>query len=438
MVPPQMRVNMSNIENESAEFAVNCNPGTTAKSSPHPDKHQAKGHGKAMLNRIRAAHLAGKPKKTRHLIRIYLNSHAAHLAATHLARRSLRAHRHFPEALVSVIAAGLDPWAGTTEEVRVSYIPKGSDRDDRRTTMEFGPENKALQYLVLIVLKVVADLHPHQFGTGNGGPHAAIKHIAQAMKDGFVWAIEIDIENCFPSFDGKKIIDLLPIPKEVTERVLLPVHLNLVPGNLIDLFGTMSGGVHSHTPHTTPVGPAGDLGPGGAQILAEARQGLAQGSATSALLAEMLLSVSLKEVPNLGPVFGYVDNFVVMAKSENDVVTMTKALGSSLKGHPAGPLRPKMKGFFPAGDPVEVLGHRLIGGPGAIKIEASPANLAEFELQMKKGVFSLRKPGLSPGARSKKAQHLARKLHGWVSAFRLCHDAELYKVHWLAKIADCS
>src|SRR6266571_4183488 len=127
MVPPQMRVNMSNIENESAEFAVNCNPGTTAKSSPHPDKHQAKGHGKAMLNRIRAAHLAG----------------------THLARRSLRAHRHFPEALVSVIAAGLDPWAGTTEEVRVSYIPKGSDRDDRRTTMEFGPENKALQYLVL-------------------------------------------------------------------------------------------------------------------------------------------------------------------------------------------------------------------------------------------------------------------------------------------------
>ena len=417
------------------DFAINCN-GATVKPSGIVGKTAAK--GSPILRRIQRAHLAGNRYRTRQLIWLQLRSHEAHLVATELARQSMKPHRRFSKAVVPAIAVGLDPWAGTNEEVRVNYLPKSSNPDERRTTMEFGPENKALQYLVLSVLRIIADLHPHQFGTGNGGPHAAIKHIAQAMKDGFVWAIEIDIESCFPSFDGTKIIELLPFPKEVIERVLLPVHLNLVPGNLIDLFGTMPGGAHSHTPHTTPVGPAGDLGPGGAQILAEARQGLAQGSATSALLAEMLLSVSLKEVPNLGPVFGYVDNFVVMAKSENDVVTMTKALGSSLKGHPAGPLRPKMKGFFPAGDPVEVLGHRLIGGPGAIKIEASPANLAEFELQMKKGVFSLRKPGLSPGARSKKAQHLARKLHGWVSAFRLCHDAELYKVHWLAKIADCS
>ncbi len=106
--------------------------------------------------------------------------------------------------------------------------------------MEFGLENKALQYLVLIVLKVVADLHPHQFGTGNGGPHAAIKHIAQAMKDGFVWTIEIDIENCFASFDGKKIIDLLPIPKEVNtpihpilhQSVLQAIWAQVVPRSL--------------------------------------------------------------------------------------------------------------------------------------------------------------------------------------------------------------
>jgi hypothetical protein len=38
------------------------------------------------------------------------------------------------------------------------------------------------------------------------------------MKDGFVWAFEIDIENCFPSFDGDKVVDLLPLPSEIHAR----------------------------------------------------------------------------------------------------------------------------------------------------------------------------------------------------------------------------
>jgi hypothetical protein len=125
-----------------------------------------------MLNDVRSAHLAGKQKKAKHRIQRYLNSHHALHLATELARRTMKPHRRFPKSLVPSIASSLDPWLGTTEEVRVNLIPKGPDPDDRRTTMDFGPRNRALQRLVGTVVAVTADLHPHQFGTGNGASGA--------------------------------------------------------------------------------------------------------------------------------------------------------------------------------------------------------------------------------------------------------------------------
>ena len=53
-----------------------------------------------------------------------LNSREARLAATELARRTMKPHRQLPKAPVPSIASALDAWAGTTEEVRVNYLPK--------------------------------------------------------------------------------------------------------------------------------------------------------------------------------------------------------------------------------------------------------------------------------------------------------------------------
>jgi len=430
---------MSNIENQSAEFAINCKPATAAKSSQYAGKAQAKGHVRAMLHDVRSAHLAGKHKKAKHRIQRYLNSNDARLVATERARRAMKPHWSFPKALVRSIASGLDPWAGTTEEVRVNMIPKG-DSGDYRLTMDFGPETRALQYLLLPLLREIADLHPHQFGTGNGGSHAAIKHIAQAMKDGHLWAVEIDIENCFPSFDGDKVADLLPFPKEVTEQVLLARNLNLVPGNLLDLFGGEPGGVQdvpygsSHAPH---FGPACGLGIIGAQILAEARRGIPQGSAASPLLAEILLAPTLEQLPTGGEVFAYLDNFLVMAKSEEDAVSMSLNLRSALKAHPAGPLRPKIKARFHPGEPIEFLGHRLIAHHGAVIIEPSPLNQQKFEVTMKVELARIKENSLFPAARARKIRDLRKYVCSWASAFKLWPRAEIHKKQWLAKIAYC-
>jgi len=108
--------------------------------------------------------------------------------------------------------------------------------------MDFGVENWALQYLVKHVLEAVVHLHPRQYAT-RGGVKAAVKEVASALSNGFVWAVEIDVKDCFMSFYGKKLASLIPLPKEV-EHILVSEYLNLKGGNLYNLFDI--------------VGPAGD------------------------------------------------------------------------------------------------------------------------------------------------------------------------------------
>jgi hypothetical protein len=71
----------------------------------------------------------------------------------------------------------------------------------------------------------------------------------------------------------------------------------------------------------------------------------------------VLLAIPLKTLPVFGRVAGYMDNILLMAKSENEGVAMSKALCGALKSNSAGPLRPKVRNFF--GRPIDFLGHRL-------------------------------------------------------------------------------
>ena len=106
--------------------------------------------------------------------------------------------------------------------------------------------------------------------------------------------------------------------------------------------------------------------------------------------------------------------------------------------HPAGSLRPKIKGLFRPGEPIDFLGHRLIVHHGSVKIEPSPANLKKLAYEMSRGLSSIKSSALSPAARARKVRELMRKVNGWADAFKLCNNIQLHKEHWLAKIADCS
>jgi len=139
-----------------------------------------------ILKRIRDAHRAGRWWETQQSIREYLASYDARLAATHRAFEKLKPGRRPPKKQLPSIAAGLNAFKGTQEDVRLIFKRKRSNPNEFRPTLDFGIENRALQYLVLSILHVIADLHPRQFGVRGGVP-AAITHVRNAANGGFLW-----------------------------------------------------------------------------------------------------------------------------------------------------------------------------------------------------------------------------------------------------------
>jgi hypothetical protein len=385
-------------------------------------------HVAKLLKQVRIAKELGQLKKFQHWAGAYLNSFDAKLAAVQRANRRRKLGDRLDKAAVRSIADGLDAWQGTDEPVFVHRKRKTSNPDSFRTYMAFGIENQALQYLVLRLLEQVADIAPYQYLVRNGGTHAAIKHVLKAMSTGPVWAVEIDVIDCYPSFDGKKLKDRLPIPKEVTENLLISKHLNLKGGNLTGI--TKSG----------PFGPAGD--PKAPMTLegtfAAARQGIPQGSAVSPFIAETMLAIALREVPKLGDIVAYGDNCWLLAKKESDMVTMMKALVSALKAHPVGLLTPKCKLFKP-GEAVESLGHRLIPQPGGkIRIEPSEENWKKFESDMRWQLKRLKYKKMSAAVRFRALQKAKRYVRSWMAAFCLCDGIGQYEAYWLMKVANAS
>ena len=270
----------------------------TQASAVNCTNNRAERHVAKMLSRAASAHRNGEQKRFRHHSSAYLNSYDARLMAVQQAYKALRPNCRPAIGTLPALAAALDPWSGSNEPVRVSVKPKKNG--DYRILADFVITNRALQYLVSPLIKATADLHPHQYGC-KGGTHAAIQYVRQMQSEGFGYAVEHDLKNCFGSFDGGKVPELLSLPKEVTERVILSRHFNLVSGNLYDVF--------------SPVGPAddddGEVPIMIVDVLAEARLGLAQGSASSGLVAEDLLSDVFKTLPETGRVAGYSENILI-------------------------------------------------------------------------------------------------------------------------------
>jgi hypothetical protein len=384
-------------------------------------------HVAKLLTRIRDAKELGQVKKLRHWTGAYLNSFDARLAAVQRANRRRKLNERLDTATVLKVAAGLDAWQGTDEPVLVHSKPKTSNPDSFRTYMAFGIENRALQYLVLPLLEQVACIPPYQY-TVRGGLHASIKHVVKAMSTGPVWAVEIDVVDCYQSFDGKKLKDLLPVPEEVSEHVLISEYLNLKGGNLAGIiksgpFGPAGGPKASMTPEET---------------LAAARRGIPQGSAVSPFIAETMLAIALGEVPKLGDIVAYGDNCWLLAKEESDMVTMMKALETAFKAHPVGLLTPKRKMFHP-GQPLESLDHCLTPQSGGkIRIEPSQKNWEKFERKMKRQLNRLKYEKLSAAARFLAEQKAKRDVRSWMAAFCLCDGIGLHEKYWLKRIAHAS
>jgi hypothetical protein len=317
-----------------------------------------------LIRGVASAHKAGKKRRCAYLASQYLQSFDARLVATWRAYRQLNRYRRPDRKLLPSIAASLSPWAGTKETAVVNMKEKGSN-GGFRLPMDFGIENRALQYLLVPLLEATADLHPEQY-LMRGGVHAAIDRVKELLLDGHVWTMESDITDCFPSFEGGNLHNFLPLPEKVIRHVVMADDLSIVPGNkLISLFGPAEG----------DEGDSFML----ARFLADARRGIPHGSAAASLIAEMLLAGPLKALPtNVGVVPSYADNMLIMARCKKDAVTMKETLWGALKTHPVGHLKPKVRNESGPGEPVNVLGHRLQLKGHDVKITPTPENDNEF------------------------------------------------------------
>jgi hypothetical protein len=341
---------------------------------------KSRNHLEVLLRRVREA---SRINERNYRVSQYLGSHDAHLHAVLEAYDAMKLEdRPDPQELAS-IAGSLDPWKGSDEPVLVHRKRKSSGQG-HRIIFKFEIENRALQYLVRDVLIARLDLHPHQYAT-RGGVHAAIRHTKQALIDGYLWAVEVDIKDCYASFDEEKLTSLLlPLPKEVTEHVILSRHLNLSLG-----FSTVG-----NSPGDDHEGDA--ITPG---AISTARRGIPQGSAASPIVAEAMVAIALKAVPPLGVIIAYADNVLLLAKVKSDVDGMTKALLAAFEAHPVGRLRLSQRRFSP-GEPIEFLGHRLTPFKEDVTIEVTDSNKRKFEDRMKSKLRCLAKTK-RPSARKK-------------------------------------
>jgi hypothetical protein len=159
---------------------------------------RAKMHVLKMLQKIKDAHIGGKKKLRLRLIILYLQSMDARVVAVDEAYRALKPSRRPGKKQLAAIASSINVWQPSVEPVVVNM--KIKPNRDYRLVMDFGIQQRARQYLVASVLEMVADLHPDQYLTRGGVP-AAMSRVATLQHGGYRWTFEIDITNCYLSFN---------------------------------------------------------------------------------------------------------------------------------------------------------------------------------------------------------------------------------------------
>jgi len=371
---------------------------------------------------MRRAHKGKARKLADELTRQYLSSHNCRLVAARAACRGMKLRNRPKAAAIPGIAMRADPWAGTDEIVNLSFKAKASNPNEFRPIMDFGPVNRTLQYLVRAVLAARSDILDCQFALK--GHQAAVKAAANALLSGHEYVVEVDIRNCYPSFHEDAVPNLLPLPKEVTRKVILARFLNLSlnRGNLKYVVGTGESEGEPSLDETFP------------DDLAEARRGIPQGASTSPLSVEIMLAPVLDQLPPWVTVVNYADNILVAGGDENGVASAVDILRGALQAHPAGPLLPKVPNYCCPGDTVRFLGCELRKVGKDVRIEPSAKNLRGFKTELSCRLKRACRPNISEGARQRAFVDCKRYVLSWWASFGVCSDAGYHRAEFLSLV----
>lgn len=391
----------------------------------NPPSHswkKAEQHEAGLIKRMRRAHKGKARKLADQLMRQYLSSYDCRLVAARNAVRGMKLRNRPNATAIPGIAMEADPWVGTDEPVNLSFKPKASNANEFRPIMDFGPVNRTLQTLARSVLAARSDILDCQFALK--GHQVAVKAAANALLSGHEYVVEVDIRNCYPSFHEDAVPNLLPLPKEVTRKVILAHSLNLSLNNdnLKYLFGTGESEGEPSLDETFP------------DDLAEARRGIPQGASTSPLSVEIMLASVLDQLPPWVTVVNYADNILVAGGDENGVASAVDILRGALQAHPAGPLLPKAPNCYYPGDTVRFLGFELKKVGDDVWIEPSAENAHGFKAEFSRRLKRACRQNIEEGVRKKAFADCNRYVLSWWASFGVCSNANERRAECLSKL----
>jgi hypothetical protein len=245
-----------------------------------------------------------------------LKSHTAKVvalakAAGNKATRSKGAQKKrfkLTPAKLDIMASILSCWEDPSKPAVLYFKKKKSG--GVRPIFSYGIIRAAQQYMAVGMLEPRLWLHEGQYALPGRDRTAAIEVSKQLIRDGYHWVIRGDIKNYYPSMNGEEVLEMLPGPRAVLRRIILPP--------------TGKGLSYPSTPLS---------------LILQVRRGLPPGAASTALVAAAALAPVLLVLPGDVVVILYADDFAIFAKSKAAAANAMNALEEALRAAPVGDLR---------------------------------------------------------------------------------------------------
>ena len=372
-----------------------------------------------LARRIERAREGGDDKALAHLCDIQSRSYSCRLSAAWEMNRKRKKGQRFSPARLLDIAANADPHDMTARPVTV----RGHGKD--RAAVDPGPGARVVHEMVSRQLRpwVLGQLHPAQFKFRGGCPMAC-RALLEHMRRG-TWATVLDVRDFYPSCDAESLaatlgreLHLRPAmaraaiceaamrlepsakkggrpprkparqkrgfylnnpkvaracqtaggegkggvpPKEEANPSMSPGDVTLAMGAHVPYrnglpFGNDAGGCQPRRQTKTKTTPT------------VCRRGLMLGSSASDLVAEWIMGVVLKALPDSTRVVCYADNVIVICHSREGAREVKQTLTRALAQSPAGKLTFGTRRVVKLGDGFEFLGyhfHTVRGVPTA-------------------------------------------------------------------------
>jgi hypothetical protein len=153
---------------------------------------------------------------------------------------------------------------------------------------------------------------------------------------------------------------------------------------------------------------------------------------------EMLLAPMISALPNFATIINYADNFLVMARTKKDAVSMINALWAALISHPVGPLKPKTDLPLGKHKNFDFLGFEFSQKKGLATVAPSSKNFHEFNSRFIHDLNKSEHKNLTHAERKQILKKLKVYVKSWVAAFHPWAEANQFWDEKLFKINQVS